>query len=66
MIFWQNDIVAKKDFGKNGKITHWQNDIVAKNILAKSYLGIHTARFPNNHTVQSKRFCELVHEIAAV
>ena len=39
----------------------WQN-----NILAKSYLGIHTGRFPNKHTVQSKRFCKLVHEIAAV
>ena len=39
----------------------WQN-----NILAKSYLGIHTGRFPNKHTVQSKRFCKLVHEIAAI
>ena len=39
----------------------WQN-----NILAKSYLGIHTGRFPNKHTAQSKRFCKLVHEIAAI
>ena len=39
----------------------WQN-----NMLAKSYRGIHTGRFPNKHTVQSKRFCKLVHEIAAV
>ena len=57
-ILWQNDILAKSYFGK---MILWQN-----NILAKSYLGIHTGRFPNKHTVQSKQFCKLVHDIAAV
>ena len=61
--FGKNNTLAKWYFGK---IILWQNDIVAKNILAKSYLGIHTGRFPNKHTVQSKQFCKLVHDIAAV
>ena len=60
MILWQKKTLAKMAKSHFGKMILWQN------ILAKSYLGIHTARFPNNHTVQSKRFCELVHEIAAV
>ena len=74
MIFWQNDILAKWYCGKT---ILWQNDILAKsyfgkmilwqkNILAKSYLGIHAGRFPNKHTVQSKRFCKLAHERAAI
>ena len=58
MILWQNNTLAKWYFGK---MIFWQS-----NTLAKWYLGIHTGRFPNKHTVQSKRFCKLVHEIAAV
>ena len=53
MIFWQNHTLAKWYCGKD-------------NILAKSCLAIHTGRFPNKHSVQSKRFCKLVHEITAV
>ena len=55
--FWQNDILTKQYFGK---AILWQN-----NTSAKWYLGIHTGRFPNKHTVQSKRFCKLVRDIAA-
>ena len=58
MIFWQNDMLAKWCFGK---MIFWQNDT-----LAKWYLWIHAGRFPNKHTVQSKRFCKLVQEIAAI
>ena len=72
LIFWRHNVLAKWYFSK----TLWQNDILAKwscgktilwqsNTLAKWYLGKHTGRFPNKHTVQSKRFCKLVHEIAA-
>ena len=73
LIFWRHNVLAKWYFSKT---TLWQNDILAKwscgktilwqsNTLAKWYLGKHTGRFPNKHTVQSKRFCKLVHEIAA-
>ena len=73
-MLWQNDILAKWYCGKT---ILWQNDILAKsyfgkmilckkNILATSYLGIHAGRFPNKHTVQSKRFCKLAHERAAI
>ena len=61
-ILWQNDILAKQYFGK---MVFWQNDIVTKQYFGKMVFGIHTGRFPNKHTVQSKRFCKLVHEIAA-
>ena len=57
MILWQNNTLAKWYFGK---MIFWQS-----NTLAKWYLGIHTGRFPNKHTVQSKRFCRLVHEMTA-
>ena len=57
MILWQNNTLAKWYFGK---MIFGQS-----NTLAKWYLGIHTGRFPNKHTVQSKRFCKLVHEMTA-
>ena len=60
MILWQNNTLAKWYFG------NWQNDIVAKKIFWQKYLGIHAGRFPNKHTVQSKRFCKLAHERAAI
>ena len=57
MTLWQNNTLAKWYFGK---AILWQNDI-----LAKWHLGIHAGRFPNKHTVQSKRFCKLDHEKTA-
>ena len=54
MKLWQNNTLAKWYFGK---MILWQS-----NTLAKWHLGIHTVCFPNQHTVQSKRFCKLVHE----
>ena len=62
MILWQNKTLAKWYFGK---IIPWQNDFVAKQYFGKIISWDTLAAFQTN-TVQSKRFCKLVHEIAAV